>query len=501
MKRFGLLVAVVVLAASCSSTSVEESSSTLTSAGTPSTTASTAAPLTAPSSTSVPSASTVVESGEYEAGAEGIGDAYYPSLGNGGYDVGHYHLDLTYGPDGSVETSAAITATATDNLGSFNLDFAGWELDRLDVDGEPAAFERSGDELVIGPVELPAGSEFTVEMDYRGVPEPKDSAAMPFPMGWLTGTNGEQFVVAEPDAAHSWFPSNDHPLDKATFTFALTVPIGFTAAANGELVDIVESGATATYHWVMSAPMAPYLATVVIGEDMRIVDDPVASAAAGIPIRNVLPPDLTPAQLAALESTGEMVRALESAFGPYPFDRYGIAVVGGFPGALENQTLSVFGRDMVDAPYFEYVLLHELAHQWFGDSVSVGQWSDIWLNEGFATFAELLWVENRYGSGAYREEIANRLEAAKIAGYGPPGVPPANHLFDGSVYQRGAFVLVALRDEIGDDAFFTTLRTYVERYTDANVTTEDFISVAEEVSGQDLADIFAIWLYGQELPE
>ena len=443
----------------------------------------------------------MVESGKYEAGAAGIGDEYYPSLGNGGYDVGHYHLDLTFGPDGSVETSASITATATGNLASFNLDFAGWEIERLVVNGEPTAFERAGEELVIGPVEIDAGEVLEIELDYRGIPEPKESAAMPFGIGWFTGPEGEQFVAAEPDAAHSWFPSNDHPLDKATFTFALTVPVGFTAAANGELVDIVENGATATYHWVMSDPMAPYLATVVIGDTVQIVQDPVATAAAGIPIRNVLPPDLTPAQLTTLETTGEMVRVLESAFGPYPFDRYGIAVVGGFPAALENQTLSVFGRAMVDAPYFEYVLVHELAHQWFGDSVSVGQWSDVWLNEGFATFAELLWVEDRYGSGAYREEVANRMEVARVAGYGPPGVPPADDLFNSSVYQRGSFVLVALRDEIGDDLFFETLRTYLERFTDGAATTNDFISVAEEISGQDLTELFAIWLYGQELPE
>lgn len=489
MKRFGLLVAVMILAASCSGGETA-----------PSTTASTVALSTTTSSTIVSSTSTVVESGEYEAGAAGIGDEYYPSLGNGGYDVAHYHLSLAYSTDGSVETAAEITATATENLGSFNLDFAGWEIDRLDVDGEPTAFERSGDELVIGPVELPAGGEFTVEMDYRGVPEPKDSVAMPLPIGWFAGTDGEQFVVAEPDAAHSWFPSNDHPLDKATFTFALTVPVGFIAAANGEMVDVVDHGATTTYHWAMAEPMAPYLATIVISSDLHIADDPVASAAAGIPIRNVLPPDLTPAQLASLESTGEMVQVLESAFGPYPFDRYGIAVVGGFPGALENQTLSVFGRAMVDAPYFEYVLVHELAHQWFGNSISVGQWSDIWLNEGFATFAELLWVENRYGSGAYREEIANRMEAARIAGSGPPATPPPDDLFNSTVYQRGSFVLVALRTEIGDDLFFETIRTYVERFTGDTVTTDDFISVAEEISGHDLTGLFATWLYGRELP-
>ena len=491
MKWSGVFVAAALLAASCSGTSDDDLTTTSTAP---------AVPSTAASSTTAPPASTLVESSEFGVGAAGIGDSYYPSLGNGGYDIEHYRLDLTIDPDGPVEASAMITAIATERLASFNLDFAGWEIERLVVDGEPVGFERAGEELVVGPVEIDTGVVFEVEVDYRGVPEPKESAAMPFGIGWYTGPAGEQFVVAEPDAAHSWFPSNDHPLDKATFTFALTVPDGFTAAANGELVEIVEGDSTATYHWAMVDPMAPYLATVVIGDALEIVEDPVSTNASGLPIRNVLPPDLAPNQLATLETTGEMVQVLEAAFGPYPFDRYGIAVVGGFPGALENQTLSVFGRAMVDAPYFEYVLVHELAHQWFGDSVSVGQWSDIWLNEGFATFAELLWVEDRFGSGAYREEVTNRMEVARIAEYGAPGAPSPDDLFHSSVYQRGAFVLVALRDEIGDDAFFETLRTYVERYENGNVTTDDFIAVAEEISRSDLTQLFDIWLYGEQLP-
>jgi aminopeptidase N len=443
----------------------------------------------------------VVEETTYGVGAAGIGDAYYPTLGNGGYDVTHYDLDLEIGTDGRVSSSVVIDARSTEDLVSFNLDFAGWEIERLDVNGEPATFERSGHELAIGPVDLTAGEAFTVVIHYAGVPVPTQSAAIPFGIGWFAGPAGEHYVAAEPDAAHTWFPSNDHPLDKATFAFAVTVPNGFTAAANGELVDVVEHETTTTYSWVMADPMATYLATIVVGDDLEIVDDPVSTAAAGIPIRNVLPPDLEPAQRAVLETTGEMVRALEIAFGPYPFDRYGIANVEGLAAALENQTLSVFGRAMVDAPYFEYVLVHELAHQWFGDSVSLGQWSDIWLNEGFATFAELLWVEHLYGPGAYREEVANRMEAARIAAYGPPGIPPPDDLFNGTVYQRGAFVLVALRDEVGDDLFFDTVRAYVERYTNGNVTTDDFIAVAEEISGRNLTELFDTWLYGELLPE
>jgi aminopeptidase N len=433
-------------------------------------------------------------------GAAGIGDEYYPSLGNGGYDVDHYHLDLAYGRDGSVTGSVVISATATDDLGSFNLDFVGWDIDRLEVDGAPTPFERTDGELTIAPVELQAGDIFEVAVDYRGIPTPAVSAAMPFSIGWSSGPEGEQFVVAEPDAARSWFPANDHPLDKATFTFSITVPDGFVAAANGELTGVADGDGTETFQWSMDAPMAPYLATVVIGEGWAIVDDPVASADGGIAVRNVLPPDLADTPPAVLAATGEMVSVLESSFGPYPFDHYGIAVVGGFPAALENQTLSVFGRPMVEAPYFEYVLVHELAHQWFGDSVSVGGWNDIWLNEGFATFAELLWIEYRYGSGAYREEISNRMEAARVAEYGSPATPPSDDLFNSSVYQRGSFVLVALRDEVGDDVFFDTLRSYAQRFANGNATTEDFIALAEEKAERDLDDLFDAWLYGQQLP-
>jgi aminopeptidase N len=393
-----------------------------------------------------------------------------------------------------------VTAIATQNLSAFNLDFVGWEIDSLTVDGVEADFRRDGGELVIHPSRISSGDHFTIEISYHGTPAPMQSAALPLEIGWLVGPGGEQFVVAEPDAAHSWFPANDHPMDKATFSFSVTVPAGFMGAANGELIEIAESDTTTTYRWSMDAPMAPYLATVVIGDGWQIVEDPVSTAAAGLPVRNVLPSDLVGDAPAALGRTGEMINVLEEAFGPYPFDRYGIAVVDGFQHALENQTLSVFGRSMVDAPFFEYVHVHELAHQWFGDSVSVAQWGDIWLNEGFATFSELLWVEHRYGAGAYREEVANRTEAARVAGYGPPGRPPPDDLFNGSVYQRGALVLVALRDELGDEAFFETLRTYTERYANGNATTDEFIDLAEETSGRDLNDLFAAWLYGEELP-
>ncbi len=481
MRRSLAIAIILTIAASCSGQSGDSTTTSVTTAST---------------TTSVATTSTM----PFAPGAPGIGDSYYPGLGNGGYDVQHYDLDLAYSSDGTVDADVVITAVATQNLSGLNLDFVGWEVNDLTIDGAEVAFLRDGDELVITH-RIPSGEHFTIDVSYGGTPQPMQSAAIPIEVGWLVGPESEQFVVAEPDAAHSWFPANDHPLDKATFSFAVTVPTGLTGVANGELTEIAEDDATTTYLWSMDTPMAPYLATVVIGDGWQIVEDPVSTEEAGVPIRNVLPSDLVDDIPAALAQTGEMINVLEEAFGPYPFDRYGIVVVGGFQHALENQTLSVFGRAMVDAPFFEYVHIHEIAHQWFGNSVSVAQWSDIWLNEGFATFSELLWVEHLHGVGAYREEVANRTQAARVAGYGPPASPPPDELFNGSVYIRGALVLVALRDEIGDDVFFETLRTYTERYADGNATTVDFIAVAEEVSGRDLTGLFEAWLYGQELPD
>jgi aminopeptidase N len=435
-------------------------------------------------------------------GAPGIGDEFYPGLGNGGYDVEHYDLDLFFDPAADLlDAAVVITATATQDLTAFNLDFRGFEIVDLRVNGRPASFERSGMELTITPAEpIASGETLEIIVAYAGTPSGVSSPAFPgISLGWQVGPDGERYVVAEPDGANSWFPANDHPLDKATFRYTVTVPDGYAVGATGEFLG-TETGSSGigdvvTYTWDMDDPMAPYLATIVIGEGYQLIDDKASTEVAGIPIRNFLPPDLAAAPPTALAKTGEMVAVLEEAFGPYPFDEYGIAVVGAFPAALENQTFSIFGRPMVNAPFFELVLVHELAHQWFGDSVSLAQWNDMWLNEGFATFSELLWIEHLNGRPAYNEAVANRRQSAGLAGYPPPGLPPPTDLFNGGVYQLGGLLLVDLREEIGDEAFFTLLRTYTAAFADGNATTEDFIALAEEISGRDLEEFFRVRLF------
>ena len=216
----------------------------------------------------------------------------------------------------------------------------------------------------------------------------------------------------------------------------------------------------------------------------------------------MLPPDLAGDPPTLLETQGEMIRFFAELFGPYPFAAYGIAVVDSFEAALENQTLSIFGRGFVDnSQLFETVLVHELAHQWFGNSVTLADWGDIWLNEGFATYSEWLWLEHTRGAVAATATIEGaRGQMARGPDLPPPGNPPANDLFNASVYVRGALVLHALRTEVGDDLFFQILRRYADTYRGATATTDEFMEVAETVSGQELNDLFELWLFADTVP-
>jgi aminopeptidase N len=435
--------------------------------------------------------------------AVGLGDSLYPGLGNPGYDVEHYHLDLALLDDrATIGGRATIDATALDDRESFSLDLGPFEVTDVTVDGVPADAVLDDGKLTITPgAAVTGGESFTVDVAYRGVPQPVQSEAIRFPVGWIASPDGTIYVVSEPDGASSWFPNNNHPLDKATYTFDVTVPDPLVAVANGVATGTVTDLGTITYSYAMDQPMASYLATVVIG-DLVVVDDPAGSDVAGIPIRNVLPTGLATSPPPGLAEQGDMIAFFSELLGPYPFDVYGIAVVDDtFNAALETQSLSIFGRPLVEAAIFEFVLAHELVHQWFGDLVSPGDWSDIWLNEGFATYGEWLWLEHTEGSGALTAIVTGTRDAMAGQGFPPPGTPPRTDLFNTSVYRWGALTLHALRVEIGDDAFFTTLRTHLDRHASGTATTEDFIAVAEEISGQDLTDLFDAWLYGDDVPE
>ena len=487
--------AIVVIAAACSAgadptTVPETTAAPATTASVPvdTTTSTTAAP--APGAERLAAAQ-----------ARGIGDDYFPALGNPGYDVDHYTLDLVFDPDERFLAGVAtISATATDDLELINFDLTRMEAGTVFVDGIEAATATAGQDLIVAPATaIPRGEAFVVDVEYSGRPGSTTSAALPFGIGWTT-VGSQNYVVAEPDGAHSWFPGNDHPLDKATFTFRITVPDDVAAIANGTFVEKVTDLGTATWIWDMPQPMATYLATVVIGE-FEVVEDDAGTAAAGIPIRHVLPAGTDMGDWPGIERHAEMLVLLEDLFGPYPFDSYGIAIVDGFGAALENQTISLFDSDLARSAFFEYVMIHELAHQWFGNSVTPSRWQDIWLNEGFASYAEWIWQEHIEGYDSVASGIANERNSFANAGLRPPGEPPAADLFNAAVYRVGAMTLHALRLTVGDEAFFEILREYADRFAYSNAATEDFVVIAEEISGRELAELFESWLYGESVPE
>ncbi len=438
------------------------------------------------------------------AGSSGLGDSYYPSFGNGGYDVTHYTLDITVNNVSTSNLTARTTieAIATQNLLSFNLDFIGFTINSIMVNGAPADFFRKGQELTVTPLKpLLIGQSFTVLIRYIGSPMEMNSVALPVQTGWVT-VDGGSFVLSEPDGSAGFYPVNDHPLDKATYTIRVTVPNPLEVAANGVLTETLDNGNTSTFVFELRDPMASYLTTINIDE----FDTETMRSESGIPIRNYYSTDLPGNVRKPFARQGEMLDYFSQIFGPYPFEVYGSMVMNAeFDSALENQTLSIYGIDMIDFENVEdteLTVAHELSHQWFGDSVSVADWKDIWLNEGFATYSEGLWIEHLSGREALDDWVRSQyMDVVNNPQYFvPPGAPAADDLFNGGVYVRGGLTLHALRLEVGDEAFFEILKTYFARYRNGNVTTGEFIAVAREVSGKELADLFEAWLYDETIP-
>jgi len=645
----------------------------------------------------------------FRPGSPGLGDPYFPLDGNGGYDVKHYFLDIRYHPATDVlQGTATIRARATQDLSRFNLDFVGLTVDSITVGGSPATWSRDGGELMVTPADgIPRGQTFFVVVRYHGVPEPIEEG---LGISGFVPTGDGAVVAGEPHVAATWFPANDHPLDKAAYTFRITVPAGLEAVANGELVrNWTQSGLT---HWVWNAeePMASYLATATMGQfdltsyrhngirfwdaidpalfsvpeprtgeqyaisqrgdpsykrlmrkisvpqdgatlsfwisrdtepnwdfifveaktvgvndwttlrdlnghtsqdtgfscpfwhelhpflthyqtddgagsclpdgstgewwaasgssdgwekwkvdlsdyagkTVRVsvsyasddfiqhagafVDDIVVSTGKGntsfendrvpsdgwyvpgAPARSApnpndwivgaqadAPPPIGEDVAASLRREGEILDFLSSVFGQYPFSASGGIVDDvEFGFALENQTRPVYSPVFWTIPgQGDIVVAHELAHQWYGDSLALAAWKHIWLNEGFATYAEWLWSEHE-GQATVQESFEGLYNA--IPEDDPfwsvvIGDPTPEFLFDFAVYGRGAMTLQQLRLAVGDDDFFEIMQRWANSRAGQNVTTGQFIALAERVSGKDLDELFDTWLFTPGKPD
>jgi aminopeptidase N len=426
-------------------------------------------------------------------------DPYFPNLGNRGYDVDHYDLGLRFETPAGLEGDTKITATAQDALRKFNLDLVDLDVQSVTVDGTPARFRRIGAELVVQPKQPIAGGEqFDVRIKYSGDPKAGSIPGIPAPNGWVPTDDGV-ITLNEPDGASRVFPSNDHPTDKASYTFRLDVPSSKTAIANGDLTSRTEKGDRTTFVWEQGAPMATYLTQLAVG-DLTIDDQPAVD---GVAIRNAYGPEVRDKAAKAAERTPEMLQFFTQWFGKFPFSTYGVLAPNHGPSgiAFEAQTFSLFGPDMFyDPELASVVLAHELSHQWFGDWVSPASWDETWLNEGFATYAEWLWSDHALGI-----PMSTNVEDALVHAQGYPGAaaadPGRDAMFDHAVYERGALTLHALRLTVGDEKFAEILHRYLEEYGGKTATTKDLVDIASDVAGQDLGDFFEQWLGPGKVPE
>jgi aminopeptidase N len=465
---------------------------------------------------------------DFVVGASGAGDAYFPNAGNGGYDVKHYDLKLNYTPpapapapiEGQLDATATIDMVAMQGLDRFNFDLRGLDVQSVTVNGvsasevpapapgdvvDGAAYWQVQDdasrtwELTIQPrPKIQQGESFQVVVNYGGTTtRPRDIEDTLY--GWVTTRDGAM-VANEPDGGMTWFPVNDHPSDKATYTYSITVPEGKVAVANGlqNKPANTRKGKT-TWFWNAPDPMASYLASASVG-DFQLRDTYYSGS--GVPIVDAVDTKLSASALATTNASlgrqAAMIDFYETKFGPYPFNSFGAVVDNDSVGyALENQT-----RPIYSSRASEGTVAHELAHMWFGDAVSPRRWQDIWLNEGWATYATWMWDEQRglgtaqdaYNDWYNAEPADSDYWSVPIADPGPDGI------FLDQIYDRGAATLHALRMELGDQTFFAGTHLWLQRYDNSSATSEDFQAVFEEVSGRDLDSFFDTWLHNPAKP-
>ncbi|MGW0549737.1 M1 family metallopeptidase [Streptomyces altiplanensis] len=484
-----------------------------------------------------------------EPGAPGVRDPYFPGLGNGGYDVEHYTLTLDYepgpggddrtegagraegagsadraggteragsavrsghavhagsadhagragradhgGPAGRLTGTAEITARATQDLSAFNLDLRGLEVRSATVGGTEATVSRAGDELTLRPAAgLAKGQTFTTVVRYSGTPATITDADTS-QEGWLTTVDGA-LALGQPSGSMAWFPGNNHPSDKASYDITVTVPQGLKAISNGELKSERTRGGRTTFAWHNGEPMASYLATVAIGA----YETKTSRTPSGLPVHTAVDPVVAESSTEVLATVPDVMEWAAERFGPYPFSSTGAIVERGNDAgyALETQTKPVFPG----APD-QGLLVHELAHQWFGNSVTPETWQDMWLNEGFATYAEWLWDEDFEGIPA--DDSFAVAFADPVNWAFPPADPPtAAEISRAPVYGRGAMVVHKVREAVGDDAFFDIVRGWTAAHRHGNASTDDFTAYVEKKSGKDLKDLWDTWLHGREKP-
>ncbi|WP_408896690.1 M1 family metallopeptidase [Nocardioides sp. R1-1] len=421
-------------------------------------------------------------------------DPYVAGHGDPSYAVRHYDLDLAYVPDGNrLDGTAVLDLVVREETARLVLDLAHLRATKVRLDGARLRKWSARDHRLVLQLDGAVAAETSLRLTvvYGGSPRPVVDRVHG-DAGWEELEDGV-IVAAQPHGAPTWFPCNDRPDDKATYRIDIAAPAGYTVVSNGSLADRQRRASAERWSWVMDRPMASYLATVQIGRYATTQHDPRT--------RTVAPSD---ADLAgSFDQQPAMLAFFERVFGPYPFDAYAAVITDDdLEIPLESQSLSTFGRNFCSSDWEQVRLVaHELAHQWYGNAVTLRRWQDIWLHEGFACYAEWLWSEESGGPRTCDEWARDHHD--RLAGLDQDLVladPGPELMFDDRVYKRGALTLHALRTALGDDAFFDLLSGWAADRAGASVTTEDFLAFASERTGTDVATVLGPWLYAAELP-
>ncbi|HEY9289745.1 MAG TPA: M1 family metallopeptidase [Microlunatus sp.] len=444
-----------------------------------------------------------IDPGSRNDGSSGAGDPYYPNYGNGGYDVEKYAIDISWRPrSNTLVGTTMIIATADQRLDSFYLDLV-LPVSAVTVNYEAADFERESEyDVKITPKQsLKGGEPFTVMVSYTGNPaDYKIGDASPW---YVTGD--EVTAASEPEGAAWWYPSNDIPDDPATYEMTITVPAGMEAISNGRLVSVSHDNRNRgadydTWHWITNQTMNTYQSFISIGQyEIK------KGTADGMPylyaVSSQLPTSTRQKAFANLARTPEIVSDLAGYWGSYPYRQLGGIVPAHrlWYDGLETATRPVYAAGAISEGSATGLLTHELAHMWFGDSVTLEQWNDIFNNEAYASFSEWLRTERTGGPSANDQLEAHydRLKGNQDFWRIPMNDPGKDHLFD-AVYYRGPMALQALRNVMGDDAFFRLGRDWVQRTQPSSL--EDWMAAAQRHTKVNLDAFFTAWIYADSVP-